>query len=58
MEIKGKEKAFIICSTQNILITSNKNILNKINFHENDRKLLSGKDYICEFNDELFLISG
>ena len=58
MKIKGKEKAFILCGINTIFITSNKNILNKINFHENDRKLSSGKDYICEFNDELFLISG
>ena len=58
MEIKGKEKAFILCGIYTIFITCNKNILNKINFHENDGKLLSGKGYICEFNDELFLISG
>ena len=58
MEIKGKEKAFIICSTQNILITSNKNILNKIYFHEDDKKYWFHNDYICEFNDELFLVSG
>ena len=58
MEIKGKEKAFIICSYGNILITSNKNILNKIDFHEDDNKFNLENDYICEFNDELFLVSG
>ena len=58
MEIKGKEQAFILCGVRNIFITSNKNVLNKINFHENDKKSWLGKDYICEFSDELFLVSG
>ena len=58
MEIKGKENAFILCGVKNLFITSNKNILNKINFHENDMKSWLGRDYICEFSDELFIISG
>ena len=58
VEIQGKEKAFIICSTQNILITSNKKILNKIEFHEDDQKFWFNNDYICEVSDELFLVSG
>ena len=58
IEIKGKEKAFIVCSMKNILITRNKTILNKIEFHKDDEKSSSSNDYICEFNDELFLVSG
>ena len=58
MEIKGKERSFILCGSDNIFIVRDKNILNKIDFQEQDKKSWLFSNYICEFKEELFFISG
>ena len=55
MEIKGKEKKFILCGdTQAIIILDNK-IINRFLFDEIDRKSIFEENYICKFHENLFL---
>lgn len=58
MEIKGKERSFILCGRNNIFIIKDKNILNKFNFQEEDCKYWIYSNYICEFKEDLFFVSG
>ena len=58
LEIKGKERSFILCGSDNIIIIKDKNILNKIEFQEQARKSWLYANYICEFKEELFFASG
>ena len=58
MEIKGKENAFILCGWEHAYIINDKKIMNKITFDEFDLKNILNNNYICQFKDNLFVISG
>lgn len=56
MEIKNKKDSFIFCGNNGAYIINEKKIIKQINFNEKiDRKYTFGRNYICQFNDDIFV---
>lgn len=58
MEIKDKINSFILCGRKRAFIINDKNVINQINFNEGiNYKSIHERNYICQFNDEIFIFS-
>ena len=58
MEIKDKINSFILCGSKRAFIINDKKIINQINFNEEiNYKSIHERNYICQFNDEIFIFS-
>lgn len=57
-EIKGKENKFILLSRDKAFIINNKNIEKTFKLDDEHKSIYRSKNYICQFNDELYIIPG
>ena len=56
MEIKDKKDSFIFCGNYGAYIINEKKKIKQIKFNEEiDRKFSIGNNYICQFNDDIFV---
>jgi len=58
LEIKGKENKFILISNDKAFIINSKNIEKIIKLDDEYKSFYRSKNYICQFNDELYIIPG
>ena len=54
-EIKDKENSFVLCGNEKAFIINGQNIIKEITFKD-QKFFLNNDDYICEFQDNLFII--
>ena len=56
MEIKDKKDSFIFCGSNGAYIINEKKNIKQIKFNEEiDKKFSMGRNYICQFNDDIFV---
>ena len=58
MKIKGKENSFILYGYYKAFIINERTIINQITLEKELKNFLCFNNLICQFNDELFILSG